>query len=158
MLEAILGIRGKTFKDLKFADDKEPSSDPEKNGDDNAKKACDDRLVRLSAFVAYCELGLSCFSLTALTHSQKCIVEESQVVTEKNTLDKLNVPGMLKDQDLECQGRACAALPALCEIECLRNELLKTDSIRQIIELCRTPGQNQSIAARTLSSLAQRFG
>jgi len=158
-LEAILGIHGKTMENVESVEDevRGPSlPNTEKHGD--AEEKSDDRLIRLTAFVAYCELGLSCLSVTALTHSQSHTVEEKSVLTEKNTLDKLNVPGMLKDQDPECQGRACAAFPALCDIQGLRNKLLNADSLRQIIKLCRTPGQNQSTAARTLSFLAQHFG
>ena len=156
-LEAILGIHGKTMENVESVEDevRGPSlPNTEKHGDAEEKN----RLVRLTAFVVYCELGLSCLSITALTHSQSRTVDEKDVLTEKNTLGKLNVPGMLKDQDPECQGRACAAFPALCEIEGVRNKLLDADSVRQIIKLCRIPGQNQFIAARTLSFLAQRFG
>ncbi|KAG2344731.1 ARM repeat-containing protein [Suillus weaverae] len=62
---------------------------------------------------------------------------------------------MLKDP--EYQGRACAALPALCEIETLRKKLLKEDLVSRIVELCRKAGENKLIALRTLSYLAQRF-
>ncbi|KAG1859712.1 hypothetical protein F4604DRAFT_1792667, partial [Suillus subluteus] len=96
--------------------------------------------VRLSAVVAYCGL-----------------VEQKDDITE-SILANLDVPALLKDKNLVHQGRACAALPALCEVKALRKKLLNDDLIHRIIELCQTAGENRLIAMKTLSYLAQRFG
>ncbi|KAG1886077.1 hypothetical protein F4604DRAFT_1724477 [Suillus subluteus] len=69
----------------------------------------------------------------------------------------LDVLVLLKDEEPAHQGRACAALPALCGIRTLRKKLLKEDLIHRILELCRTAGENQLIAMKTLSYLAQHF-
>ncbi|KAG2365515.1 armadillo-type protein [Suillus spraguei] len=67
---------------------------------------------------------------------------------------------MLKDEDPTHQGRACAALPALCGIKSLRKKLLKDDLIDRVLELCRTADNRevQLIAMKTLSYLVQHFG
>ncbi|KAG2357748.1 hypothetical protein BDR07DRAFT_350028 [Suillus spraguei] len=62
---------------------------------------------------------------------------------------------MLKDP--KYQERACAALPALCEIETLRNKLLTEDLVSRIVDLCRKADKKGLMAIRTLSYLAQRF-
>ncbi|KAG1740619.1 hypothetical protein EDB19DRAFT_763001 [Suillus lakei] len=64
---------------------------------------------------------------------------------------------MLNDDNSVHQGRACAALPALCEVETLRNKLLQEGLIHRIVDLCQTAVENKLIAMRTLSFLAQRF-
>ncbi|KAG1873429.1 hypothetical protein C8R48DRAFT_454798 [Suillus tomentosus] len=155
-LEALLSIHGKTIADVKYApDEKEetsPMSDP-KNIDTDAakeervnarkqrihtrKQRINARKVCLSALVAYCVL-----------------IKNADEDTER-ILDSLDVPAML--QDTEYQGRACAALPALCEIKTLREKLLKEDMVGRIVDLCRNTGENKLIAMRTLSYLAQRF-
>lgn len=158
-LEALLGIHGKTIANVKYApDEKEetsPISDLKNTDTDAAKEERISRKVCLSAVVAYCALSMSCFYIAASTNSQKCTVKDADPDTER-ILDSLDVPAML--QDTEYQGRACAALPALCEIITLREKLLKEDMVGRIVDLCRNTGEIKLIAMRTLSYLAQRFG
>jgi hypothetical protein len=160
-LEAILGINGKTTVNIEFAAEDEkrisPSADSkEATADDTAKEA-DDPQVRLSAVVAYCGLGMSCLSIAPLTNSQKRTVEDKDKITE-GILGSVNVLDLLKNEEPAHQGRACAALPALCEVRVLRKKLLIKDLIDRIVELCQTTGKNQLIAMKTLLYLAQHFG
>ncbi|KAG1835413.1 hypothetical protein DFJ58DRAFT_735524 [Suillus subalutaceus] len=159
-LEAILGIHGKSTANIEYAAEDEgisfPADSKETTNNDTAEEK-HDLEVRLSAVVAYCGLGMSCLSIAPLTNSQKRTVEKKDDITE-SILANLDVPALLKDKKLVRQGRACAALPALCEVKALRKKLLNDDLIHRIIELCQTAGENRLIAMKTLSYLAQRFG
>jgi hypothetical protein len=125
--------------------------------DNDAAEEGHDPQVRLSAVVAYCGLGMFYLSIAFLTNSEQRTVEVKNEITE-SILDSLDVLVLLKDGKPAHQGRACAALPALCEIETLRRKLLKDDLIHRVVELCQTAGENQLIAMKTLSYLAKRFG
>jgi hypothetical protein len=170
-LEAILGLHGKSTANIEFAAEDEkkispseedeksisPSEDSEETTDDDTAKGADDSKVRLSAVVAYCGLGMSCLSIAPLTNSQKRTVENKDKIT-KSILGSVNVLDLLKNEEPAHQGRACAALPALCEVRALREKLLTEDLIYRIVELCQTTGENQLTAMKTLSYLAQHFG
>jgi hypothetical protein len=157
-LEAILGIHDKSTTSIEYEEDEGTSlaEDVELTTDNDTAQEHDTQ-VRLSAVVAYCGLGMSCLSIAPLTNSQERTVEDKNEITE-SILDDINVVVLLKDEKPEHQGRACAALPALCEVRALRGKLLKDDLICRIVELCQTAGENQSIAMKTLSYLAQHFG
>ncbi|KAG2044599.1 hypothetical protein BDR03DRAFT_939512 [Suillus americanus] len=141
-LEAILGIHGKSTTNIEYSENEKGISPPanfkETIYNDMAEEEHDPR-VRLSAVVAYCGL-----------------IERKDKITE-GILDSLDVLALLKDVEPTHQGRACAALPALCGIRTLRKKLLKEDLIHRILELCRTAGENQLIAMKTLSYFAQHF-
>jgi hypothetical protein len=160
-LEAILGINGKTTANIKYAAEDEKrislSADSEETTDDDTAKEAHDPQVRLSAVVAYCRLSMSFLSIGPLTNSQKRTVENKDKITE-SILGSSNVLDLLKDEEPAHQGRACAALPALCKVRALREKLLTEDLIYQIVKLCQTTGENQLIAMKTLSYLAQHFG
>ncbi|KAG0694903.1 hypothetical protein DFH29DRAFT_1005933 [Suillus ampliporus] len=112
------------------------------NSPANIEEIGDDKcLVRLSAFIAYCEL-----------------VENMNVITEPMVADlQVHIPQMLQYHDQIYQGRACAAFPALCKVDILKKTLLTEDLIHKIVDLCRTDGENKFIAARTLSFLTYSF-
>jgi hypothetical protein len=160
-LEAILGIHSTSTANIEYAPGDEGAISPSeesnlKTTQNDMAKELHDPQVRLSAFVAYCGLGVSCLSIAALMKSEKRTVEEDDIT--EGILDSVDVPSMLKHGIPASQGRACAALPALCKITTLRNKLLEKDLIYQIVKLCQTAGENQLIAMKTLSYLAQRFG
>jgi hypothetical protein len=160
-LEDILGIDDTSTANIESAPGDEGAISPSEDSNmetihnDTAKKKHDPQ-VRLSAFVAYCGLGMFCLSIAALMKSEKRTVEEDKIT--ESILDSVDVPSMLKHEKPAHQGRACAALPALCKISTLRNKLLEEDLIHQIVNLYQTAGENQLIAMKTLSYLAQRFG
>lgn len=157
-LEDILGIHGTSTANIESARGEEeaisPSEDSSMETINNDEKH--DPQVRLSALVAYCGLGMSCLSIATLIKSEKLTVEKDNIT--ESILDSVDVSSMLKYGIPAYQGRACAALPALCKITTLKNKLLEENLIHQIVELCQTAGENQLIAMKTLSYLAQRFG
>lgn len=159
-LEDILGIHGTSTANIESARGDEEAISPSEDSsmetinNDTAKEK-HDLQVRLSAFVAYCGLGMSCLSIAALMKSEKRT--EGDNITE-SILDSVDVSSMLKHEIPAYQGRACAALPALCKITTLKNKLLEENLIHQIVELCQRAGENQLIAMKTLSYLAQGFG
>jgi hypothetical protein len=158
-LEAILGINGKTTVNIEYEEDEgiSPAEGVEKTTDNDTAREEHDAQVRLSAVVAYCGLGMSCLSTALLTNSQERTVNNKNEIAE-SILGDLDLIVLLKDKKPEHQGRACAALPALCEVEALRGKLLKDDLIYRIVELCQMAGENQLIAMKTLLYFAQHFG
>jgi hypothetical protein len=114
-LETILGIRHGANIESAPGDDGLISLSADSNTEaihNDALEGTHDLQVRLSAFVAYCRLGMSCLSNAALTKSEKRTVEENEI-TER-VLNSVDVPFMLSHEELAYQGRAYAALPALC--------------------------------------------
>jgi hypothetical protein len=156
-LEAILGIHGKSIANIEYAGNEKLPADFKENIYNDMTEEEHDPQVRLSAVVAYCGLGMSILFITSLTNSQRRTVEKKDKITE-SILDGLDVVALFKDREPAHQGRACAALPALCGIRTLRKKLLKEDLIHRILDLCRTVGENQLIAIKTLSYLAEHFG
>ncbi|KAG2111058.1 hypothetical protein BD769DRAFT_1494746 [Suillus cothurnatus] len=140
-LKAILGIDDRSTTNIEYDEDEGFSlaEGVQKTTDNDTARKEHDAQVRLSAVVAYC----------GLVNDKKEIAE--------SILGDLDLIVLLKDKKPEHQGRACAALPALCEVRALRGKLLKDDLIYRIVELCQTAGENQLIAMKTLSYLAQHF-
>ncbi|KAG2144085.1 hypothetical protein BD769DRAFT_1421350 [Suillus cothurnatus] len=140
-LKAILGIDNRSTTNIEYDEDEGFSlaEGVEKTTDNDTARKEHDAQVRLSAVVAYCGL-----------------VNDKNEIAE-SILGDLDLIVLLKDKEPEHQGRACAALPALCEVRALRGKLLKDDLIYRIVELCQTAGENRLIAMKTLSYLAQHF-
>ena len=91
-IDAILDIEDKRIAGAKCAKDSGEgwsSIDFEKNWDaDKAKEEYDIRLVRLDAFITYCERGMSNLSSSLSSNSQKCAVESKDMIL-KCILDDL---------------------------------------------------------------------